>query len=159
MYRWWLAVLCGSHSNAQPYNPTTPQPHKLIPPQPPLQRARGKLPSHRRGGVREARGGDSSFNTPPPLPGPRPLKGWGAKRRNEKREASLFVIRLGLALGDVRRRFQSEAEKEPLGESPIKRKKHLVMRCFCDPFGARARRRRRRFQSEAEKEPLGESPL
>ena len=49
----------------------------------------------------------------------------------------LFVIRLGLALGDARTRFQSEAEKEPLGESPIKRKKHLVMRCFCDPFGAR----------------------
>ena len=35
------------------------------------------------------------------------------------RSEMLFVIRLGLALGDARRRFQSEAEKEPLGESPL----------------------------------------
>ena len=89
--------------------------------------------------MREARGGDSSFNTPPPLARTPPLKGVGSEKGGTKKERlwPLFVIRLGLALGDARRRFQSEAEKEPLGESPIKRKKHLVMRCFCDPFGAR----------------------
>ncbi len=39
------------------------------------------------------------------------------------RNEMLFVIRLGLALGDARRRFQSEAEKEPLGESPINKER------------------------------------
>ena len=52
---------------------------------PPSPKGEGELPSHRRGGVREARGGDSSFNTPPPLPGTRPLKGWGAKKEERKK--------------------------------------------------------------------------
>ena len=38
-----------------------------------------QLPSHRRGGVSAARGGDCNFNTPPPLPGTPPLRGVGSQ--------------------------------------------------------------------------------
>ena len=51
------------------------------------------------------------------------------------RSEMLFVIRLGLALGDARRRFQSGAEKEPLGESPINKEREALASLFVIRLG------------------------